>query len=116
MKTAIILILLLLFPALAHPLDVELLWTATDHARLNHYSIYQTEGSGSHAGPCLLLGEVSKHTLSYSITVDDGKDFRWHVAACDAVGDELKRTIPVSYSHRFTGIGRFQLIVRITPN
>jgi len=113
MKIAIIFILLLLCPALASALDVELLWTASTNPRLSHYTVYQTERIGFRSGPSLLLGKVSKDTLAYSVTIQDGKSLQWFVIACDKSGNHLQRTNAASYHPRFS-FGQFRLIRRLS--
>lgn len=116
MKIVIVSILLLLWPAVASPIDVELLWTPCNHQRLSHYKVYETEGSGTRSGACLLVGQVSKDTLSYAMTVNGSTDFTWFIVACDAQDNELKRTLSFRYHYRFFTGGRFQLIGRVTPD
>ena len=110
MRIAIMTILLLISPALASPMEVTLLWSASDNRDLDHYSVYEKRGSLTLTAPWLLLAEVSKDTLSYRLTVNKRRNHSWCVVACDGSDNELRRSNTARYNYRLGFIGEFRLI------
>jgi len=110
MRIAIMTILLLISPALASPMEVTLLWSASNNRDLDHYSVYEKGGPSTLTAPWLLLAEVSKDTLTYRLTVDEGRNHDWCVVACDGSGKELRRSNTARYRLWFKAFDELRLI------
>lgn len=88
MKTILTLLTLILLATTAHAKDVTLAWDPNTETDLSHYTIYQADSYNDRTGPWAKVTDIAKGVTTFSLTVEDGKNFAWYVTASDASGNK----------------------------
>lgn len=88
MKTITLAILMIFYGRAAGAADVTFLWDPHPDPTLDHYTLYQADLFEAHTGPWLKVKDVDKIHTTTTITVEDDKNYTWHLTATNLDSDE----------------------------
>ncbi len=84
----ILTILLIFIPGICLSGPLTLAWDANSDGDLSGYRLYQTEWTGQHTLPWVMVKDIAGDQTTAIIDIDLSKNYIWYITAYDTSGNE----------------------------